>query len=234
MTLVLAIPGNREVVVAADTYIYSDYGEGCYGSNGRKIWRAGNWLIAVAGSELGRAILDKLELERVNYTMKFDSVCNELAERISAAFGTLDETTKEKHAFSVLACGVEDGTSRIKEWKSSSKFPQDCSRRPTAIGVKNHGGIYLAYRHYNLALSTAQRMLLAYYCVYAVTLQDLRVGPPIHVAVVKEREAASIYEGDQLADFQSRSAEISELMRQQFLRDAPPVLPPSEHEPDVS
>jgi len=55
-----------------------------------------------------------------------------------------------------------------------------------AIGVGEHGAMYLAAAYHQSSMSTEQRMLLAYFCVYEATRHDPRVGAPIELAVARQ------------------------------------------------
>lgn len=222
MTLILALPGPGEVVVAADTYVYSDYAEAYYSSQAEKIWKEGSWLIGIAGNELGKAVLARIKRNGFNFARDFNSVADDLAKDVNGVFLTLSEQDRSRYDFRVLMCGVEKGKPQLCEWSASSLFPCGSADRPAAIGAINHGGIYLAYQHYRLDLTTNQRMLLAYFSVHAVTQQDMRVGPPIHVAVVKE-DGVTIFKEGQLSDFSRRSEAIAESLKQEFLQPGPPI-----------
>ena len=64
-------------------------------------------------------------------------------------------------------------------------------------------------------MTTEQRMLLAYFCVYEVTKQDPRVGAPIELAVARQG-GVKIFAGTELACFQRESEALANYISHRF------------------
>ena len=64
-------------------------------------------------------------------------------------------------------------------------------------------------------MTTEQRMLLAYFCVYEVAKHDPRVGAPIELAVAR-RGGVKIFAGTELACFRRKSEALADSIADNF------------------
>jgi ATP-dependent protease HslVU (ClpYQ) peptidase subunit len=86
MTMILALPGSGEVVVAADTLVCASYDEAFYTSSTEKIWKEGRWFIGVAGHEAGKSVLENIRREGFSFDRDLGSVAYVLAQKVYDIF----------------------------------------------------------------------------------------------------------------------------------------------------
>ncbi|MBZ5542929.1 MAG: hypothetical protein LAO07_04525 [Acidobacteriia bacterium] len=214
MSVVIALPGQDEIVVAADTLGYAGDEGGYYGFSGRKIREAGgNRLFCVAGSDVGLSLLEKLEAQGFNCAGDFRAWVSSLTERMKAVYQAV--YSEPQPPFSALLCGFTNEKPQIVMFSSPTfSFPH-FSNRPEAIGAKRHGGLYFAYRYHSQKMSSDQRQLLAYFCVSEVARLDPRVDVPIEVAIVRG-DSVRFLEAKELNVLEKCSKRISGAISRHF------------------
>ena len=218
MSLAVALVGRSEIVVASDTLqILGDEG-GYYRTECKKIRRVnqGRWALAVAGTNVGNDLLDRMEDDKYQFKDSFRLASYDFADHMKQLYIQGGYTG----ASFLLMCGVECGRPLMAEWS----FPwQNGLAFPVAVatvGAKMHGALHYAHAYHSPQMDTQQLILLAYFCVSQAARQDIRVGKPIDIAVVREGDV-ECFSGKSLADVEKRCDTIEGQLREAFLKPGP-------------
>ncbi len=212
MTLVVALEGKDEVVVAADSRIIEGENEGRYQSEHTKLLRVGpNWILGVAGTVIGYELHSRMESENRAFHPDIRIGTHGYAKRMRELY---EECECSGPAFLILA-GVYKGRPSIYGWnleRDRDGRIQFGGAMPafgrTAIGANHHGALYFANAHHAPEMPTNQRVLLAYFCVTEAAKHDPRVGGAVEVAVIRE-DGAIFLSQEALAKVGRESAGIA-------------------------
>lgn len=185
MSLIVALRGKDELVFAADTLGWEGVKEGYYKFSAKKL-RAigGNWISGTAGTGVGADLQAQLAAEGECWEEDIDLGAPAYAVRTLKLYqhrGYAGET-------SFLVGGFHQDSPVIYRW-SLPEFAGAvrCRTGRAAIGIGEHGAMHFSAAYHRESMTTEQRILLAYFCIFETTRQDPRVGTPIDIAVVRRR-----------------------------------------------
>lgn len=213
MTVVLALKGEDNVVVAADSMVHFGDDNGRYLESRCKLRTInGSWVIGVSHSSSGLEAVDDLGPGKLPNLNSFDrlavqQIASKLLERHNAK-------NFSEEAWFVLAGVGEFGafihTFAFKPTKETGVYlegPQECPNQ-VALGASRHGALYFAYEFHRSTMTIPQRILTAFHSVAEIAKHDLRVARPINVAVVTKGQVCH-YSEDDLVRFVERSSDIT-------------------------
>ncbi len=226
MTLVLALQGQHEVVMAADSMVHTSAPEGMYKSKMSKLTKvAQNWVIGIAGGPAGYYLQRCMEEANMSIDPKGHAGVNEYEEKMRDLYrrgGYRDD------ALFLLACVHEDGPA-VYDWKLKTDIEghlMSSGVQPSygiaAIGAYRHGALYLAHAYHTSEMDTRQRVRLAYLCVHEAAKQDPRVGGPVEIAIVSARGVTFLSQDD-LETLKGECREITAQLRKRLLEPGPPI-----------
>lgn len=213
MTLIVALQGEDELVFASDTLVWEGVKEGYYTSQVSKLRVVGeNWISGSAGTGVGADVQAQIAAAQEVFDPDVDAGAPAYALR------TVELYRKSHYVgeTSFLLGGFGQHGPVIYRWS----LPGFCGPMRSrggrcAIGIGEHGAMYLAAAYHQTSMTTEQRMLLAYFCIYEVTKHDPRVGAPIELAVAR-RSGVKIFAGTQLARFQRESQALANYISDKF------------------
>ncbi|MBZ5574063.1 MAG: hypothetical protein LAO09_19535 [Acidobacteriia bacterium] len=222
MTLIVALQGEDELVFASDTLAWDGVKEGYYKFHVRKLRRIGqNWISASAGTGVGSDVQAQIAAAQETFAENLDVGAAQYALRTQDLY----RRTQYVGETSFLLGGFNRHGPVIYRWGLPAfSGPICCRAGRSAIGVGEHGAMYLAAAHHKISMTTKQRLLLAYYCVYETTQHDPRVGAPIEMAVCRRDGVESCTESE-LAYFRRESERLANYISDRF---SAPVQP---HDP---
>lgn len=224
-SLVLALSGVGEIVVAADGLGYVGDEDGYYKFEFGRKFRAltnKNWILGFAGTELGQPLFEIVD--RKETLPGKDKDINETAMYLFKRTRELyAEYTLQRAKTEFLLAGVQGGKSYIYTWELSSDLlrgPEskgvELSERYYAIGAKRHGALYFANKLLPRKMSTSQLVQLAHFCMNETAEYDPRVGGKIEIVIVREGSIESIAPSD-MERVAAHSKIISDRVAELFL-----------------
>ena len=213
MTLIVALQGEEELVFASDTLVWEGVKDGYYTSQVSKLRVVGpGWISGSAGTGVGADVQAQIAAAQEVFNPDVDAGGPAYALRTA-------ELYRKSHYVgetSFLLGGFGQHGPVIYRWSLPGfSGPMRSRGGKGAIGIGEHGAMYLAAAYHQTSMTTEQRMLLAYFCVYEVAKHDPRVGAPIELAVTR-RGGVKIFTGTQLASFQHESEALANYISDKF------------------
>jgi 20S proteasome alpha/beta subunit len=218
MTLIVALQGEDELVFASDTLVWEGVKEGYYRFQASKLRAIGqDWISGSAGTGVGADVQAQIGSAQEVFEQDVDAGAPAYALR-SAELYRKSQYVGET---SFLLGGFGLNGPVIYRWSLPGfSGPMRCRGGRCAIGIGEHGAMHFAAAYHQKSMTTEQRMLLAYFCVYEVTKQDPRVGAPIELAVAR-RGGVKIFVGTELTCFQRESEALASYISDKFSAQAP-------------
>jgi hypothetical protein len=222
-SLVLALAGVGEIVVAADGLGYVGDEDGYYKFEFGRKFRAvtnKNWILGFAGTELGQPLFEIIDRKEDLPSKDINETAMYLAKRMRELYC---KYAPQRPKTELLLAGVQAGKPHIYTWELSStplwgvemKGPE-LFEPYAAIGTKHHGALYFANKLPLRKMTTAQLVQLAHFCVNETARQDPRVGGKIEIVIVREDIIQPIALSD-LGSVAARSELISDQVEELFL-----------------
>lgn len=213
MTLIVALQGEDELVFASDTLVWEGVKEGYYTSHVSKLRVIGQeWISGSAGTGVGADVQAQIAASQE----VFDPDVDEGAPAYALRTAELYRKSQYVGDTSFLLGGFGRDGPVIYRWSLPGfSGPMRSRGGRCTIGIGEHGAMYLAAAYHQTSMTTEQRMLLAYFCIYEITKHDPRVGSPIEVAVA-HRGGVKIFTGTQLARFQRASEDLTNYISDKF------------------
>jgi 20S proteasome alpha/beta subunit len=214
MTLIVALQGEDDLVFASDTLVWEGVKEGYYTSQASKLRVIGqDWISGSAGTGTGADVQAQIAAAQEVFEPAVDAGAPTYALRTAELY----RRSQYVGETSFLLGGFGQDGPAIYRWSLPGFSGPVRSRggRGT-IGIGEHGAMYFAAAYHRTSMTTEQRMLLAYFCVYEVTKHDPRVGAPIELAVARRGEVKT-FAGSELAGFQRESQALANSISDKFL-----------------
>jgi hypothetical protein len=231
MTLVLALKGTDEVILAADSAGYTDHPGGMYRRKLRKLRKVnkGKWVVGIAGSDESLSLIETLNLRGFSFGQSawacVPDYAHELWEEYRRGGFSLD--------MHFLLAGIDIRGPFMFQWSFdrpkpgrpvSLIGPSFCYGDHEAIGASIHGALYFAGEHHRKDMDTAQRVSLAHFCVSEAAKHDLRVGGPVDIAIANVNGVACSPES-KLPGLRQRTESIAAQIRSILSAAGPEILP---------
>lgn len=231
MTLVFALQGKDEIVVAADSMAHDgpDTG-GSYKLSVKKLLPVrGNWLLGFSGDQDGYTIYKHIKAQ--NWESNLSSDINLGADEYARKMRDTYDQTGCRGRTTLLLCGVSNGEPATYTW-SLGRDSHDqvefsgAQTRPerAGIGAGQHGALYFASAFHRREMDTRQRMLLAHFCVSEAAKLDPRLGGHVDLALVKENSPVRFFSQDELVKVQLAGEKIFGLLTKRFAAAGPPIM----------
>ena len=213
MTLIVALQGKDELVFASDTLLWEGVKEGYYRFQVSKLRVIGqDWISGSSGTGVGADVQAQIAAAQEAFEPDVDAGAPAYALRTAELY----RKTQYVGETSFLLGGFGQNGPVIYRWSLPGfSGPMRCRGGRGAIGIREHGAMHFAAAYHQTSMTTEQRMLLAYFCVYEVTKQDPRVGAPIELAVAR-RGGVKIFAGTELACFQRESEALANYISDKF------------------
>jgi 20S proteasome alpha/beta subunit len=213
VTLIVALQGEDDLVFASDTLVWEGVKEGYYTSQVSKLRVVGqDWVSGSAGTGVGADVQAQIAAAQEGFDPDVDAGAPAYALRTKELY----RKSQYVGDTSFLLGGFGQHGPAIYRWGLPGFCgPMRSRSGRCAIGIGEHGAMYLAAAYHQASMTTEQRMLLAYFCVYEVTKHDPRVGTPIELAVARPGEV-KIFTGTQLARFQRESEALTNYIADRF------------------
>lgn len=218
MTLIVALQGKDELVFASDTLGWDGVKEGFYKFQVSKLRIIGrDWISGSSGTGVGADVQAQIAATQATFAADIDVGAPEYALRTQELYRKSEYVGET----SFLLGGFNQHGPVIYRW-SLPEFsgPVRCQSGRAAIGIGEHGAMHYSAAYHNLSMTTEQRMLLAYFCIYEVTKHDPRVGAPIELAVAR-RDEVKIYTETELACFRRESEALTGYIAAKFSAPVP-------------
>lgn len=213
MTLIVGLQGEDEIVFASDTLVWEGVKDGYYTCHASKLRVMGqDWISASAGTGVGADVQAQIVAAQEVFDQDVDSGGPAYALRTAELYRKCQYVGET----SFLLGGFGRDGPAIYRWSLPGfSGPVRSRGGRCTIGVGEHGAMYLAAAYHQTSMSTEQRMLLAYFCVHQVTMQDPRVGAPIELAVAR-RGSVTLFSGAELADLRRESEALANCISDKF------------------
>lgn len=213
LTLIVGLRGKEELVFASDTLVWEGVREGYYASRASKLRIVGqDWISGSAGTGVGADVQAQIAAAQEVFEHDIDVGAPAYALRTAELY----RKSRYVGETSFMLGGFGRDGPAIYRW-SLPEFsgPVRIRSGRCAIGVGEHGAMYLAAAYHQTSISTDQRMLLAYFCIYEATRQDPRVGTPIELAVAR-RGSVKLFAGNELAGLRRESEALANYISDKF------------------
>jgi len=213
MTLIVALQGKDELVFASDTLAWEGVQDGYYGFQVSKLRFIGqDWISGSSGTGAGADVQAQIAAAQESFEQDVDAGAPAYAVRTAELY----RKSQYVGETGFLLGGFGRNGPVIYRW-SLPEFsgPMRCRGGRCAIGIGEHGAMHFASAYHQTSMTTEQRMLLAYFCVYEVTKQDPRAGAPIELAVAR-RGGVKMFAGTELACFQRESQALTNHISDKF------------------
>jgi len=233
MTLIVALQGEDELVFASDTLVWEGVKDGYYRFHASKLRVIGqDWISGNAGTGVGADVQAQIEAAQEVFEQDVDAGAPAYALRNAELY----RKSRYVGETSFLLGGFGRNGPVIYRWGLPGfSGPMRSRGGRCAIGIGEHGAMHFAAAYHQTSMTTEQRMLLAYFCIYEVTKQDPRVGAPIELAVARRGEVR-IFAGTELTYFRRESEALTNYISDRFSvhvpeRDPLLILGPSTEQP---
>ena len=213
MTLIVGLRGEDDLVFASDTLVWEGANEGYYISRASKLRVIGqDWISGSAGTGVGADVQAQIAAGQEVFDHDIDGGAPAYALRTAQLY----RKSRYVGETSFLLGGFGRDGPAIYRW-SLPEFsgPMRSRGGRCAIGVGQHGAMYLAAAYHQTSMTTERRMLLAYFCVYEAARHDPRVGAPIELAVAS-RGSVTILAETELAGLRRESEALANYIADQF------------------
>jgi len=222
MTLILALQGEDDLVFASDTLAWDGLTQGYYKFQVSKLRCIGrNWLSGSAGTSVGADVQAQIAAAQEGFAENLDVGATQYAVR------TRDLYRRSQYVgeTSFLLGGFNQHGPVIYRWSLPAfSGPIRCRAGRSAIGVGEHGAMHFAAAYHRLSMTTEQRLLLAYFCIYETTRHDPRVGTPIEMAVCGRSGVRHCTESE-IAYFRRESEKLADYLSSRFCSSVHPRDP---------
>jgi len=215
MTLVLAVTNIKEIVVGADSLVFSGSEEVYHTHEATKLrlFNEGRWIIGFAGlGDVAANVLDYIEAKGRTFdpdirTGMFD--CTKYMGEIYQEF-RLDAKAR------VLLAGYTGQKPRIYRWNLAQPNPEGGEIPPwQAIGAGADLALHFARNCQPLeTLNTEQLISLVYFSVAEIAKSDPRVRKPIDIGVVTPQGARIEVRDSVQQRFEEKSERMARLIRE--------------------
>lgn len=226
MTLVVALQGQHEIVMAADRLAHEDDPGGMYKFEVKKLRLVGDrWLAGFAGTQIGYELHKQIEREGFQPSSNIHEAVHEYAAQMRGLY--------EKRGYqgftSAILAGVSNGEPGVYGW-SLERDSQGrinfagavAAPHRIAIGAQHHGALYFANAFHTPEMDARQRVLLAYFCVREAAKYDPRVGGNVEAALITE-SGVKMFSQAELAEVERASKEIAAWLAGRFAAAGPPI-----------
>lgn len=222
MTLILALQGEDDLVFASDTLAWDGLAEGYYKFHVSKLRCIGrNWLSGSAGTSVGADVQAQIAAGQEAFAENLDMGASQYAVRTRELY----RKTQYVGETSFLLGGFNQHGPVIYRWSLPAfSGPVCCRAGRCAIGIGEHGAMHFAAAYHKTSMTTQQRLLLAYFCVYETTRHDPRVGTPIEMAVCR-RSGVEFCTQSELTHFRQESEKLAEYLSSRFYSARQPQDP---------
>lgn len=213
MSLIVALQGKDELVFASDTLGWEGVKEGYYRFQVSKLRVIGqDWISGSSGTGVGADVQAQIAAAHEAFEQDVDAGAPAYALRTAELY----RQSQYVGETSFLLGGFTQNGPVIYRWSLPGfSGPMRCPGGRCTIGIGEHGAMHFAAAYHQTSMTTEQRMLLAYFCVYEVTKQDPRVGAPIELAVAR-RGGVKIFAGTELACFRRESEALADYISDKF------------------
>lgn len=213
MTLIVGLQGKDELVFASDTLVWEGVKEGYYTSRASKLRVIGqDWISGSAGTGVGADVQAQIAAAQEVFDQDVDGGAPTYALRTAEVY----RKSQYVGETSFLLGGFGQDGPAIYRWSLPGfSGPVRSRSGRCTIGIGEHGAMYLAAAYHQTSMTTEQRMLLAFFCVYEVTKHDPRVGAPIELAVAS-RGRVKIFAGTELAGLRRESEALANYISDKF------------------
>ena len=227
MTLIVALVGEGDAVLAADSKGRSGDGGGYYASTINKLKRVNkNWILGVAGSQNGLDMYDTIRIASDSFSPDIHVGASQYALRMRELY----KQQEYKDSSSFFLAGAGEKYVAIYRWtlERASDGTVDFSGvnrviEKDAIGAELHGALYFAYAFHKPAMGRAQRISLAHLCVTEACKQDPRVGLPVEVGLVCLDRDPQLFSADHLREVAEHNREIISEFHEMILEAHPQI-----------
>jgi 20S proteasome alpha/beta subunit len=213
MTLIVALQGEDELVFASDTLAWDGVKEGYYKFHVSKLRRIGrNWISGSSGTGVGSDVQAQIAAAEETFSENLD------VGAAGYALRTVDLYRKTQYVgdTSFLLGGFNQHGPVIYRWSLPAFCgPTRCRAGRSAIGVGEHGAMHFASAYHKVSMTTEQRQLLAYFCVYEAVRHDPRVGAPIEMSVCRRDGVTNCTESE-LVYFRRESEKLASYISDKF------------------
>lgn len=226
MTLILALVGESDAVLAADSETNSNDKAGMYTSSMTKLRLVNDskWIAGVAHSPIGFDIQDCIEASGETFNKDIHIGVHQYAKRMRDLY-LEHEYTQDT---SILIAGNTRNGVAVYGWNlTGAKEPAfDGARQihnPTAVGAHYHGAMYFSSRFHSPKVTTIQRISLAHFCVSEVCKQDPRVDFPVEIGLVRRNHPPQLLNAQDLGKVQEQSDKIGPEIERMILQSNPDI-----------
>ena len=216
MSLVIALAGKREIVVAGDTLLRTGDEDGFYRSRVPfpKIFcqnAESHFVVGHAGSSSSRHYLkDESSLDKASFRETVESYKTAIDEQY----------TMNRVPSQFVIAGFEKGQPQIYHCVCDDFKTQlaqaDLGR--LAIGIGGHGAMYLIHRYHENEMSLDQLLLLGCFGLQEAIRFDGRVANPLQVAVVQPDKRPKFLSEDAIDAINARCENIHTAIQNLFLQ----------------
>lgn len=220
MTLVVAVAGKSEVILASESLCQLGDGDGQYNVSTSKIRLMGDVAFGFAAGRSGFGLFSAVG-KRTPF--RDDESLHEGITRFIAAMGREYKDNRYDDTVRFLVCGVDDKEPLIYVGNFMDGVvagPAHISEGRIAIGIEKHGALHFLHRYHHRNMTTNELAFLAYFSISETIFHDGRVKKPIDVFIVREGLAKPL-EREQILQLENASQESADAIGEVLVKAAP-------------
>jgi len=228
MTLILALVGRDNAVLAADAKQRKGDGDGFYASavEKLKIVNGGNWILGVALAQIGLDLAGYVEENSESFNANIHLGIHSYVKRMRELYREHGHSAPT--SLLVAGCGKDDVAVygfNLEGGDDGTVVSEGATKvlNQSAMGAAHHGAMYLSHALHRMDTSLVQRISIAHFSVSEACKQDVRVGPPVEIGLVRVGKRPQILGPKQLENVQSQSAKIADEIRDMVMSSNPAI-----------
>jgi 20S proteasome alpha/beta subunit len=214
MTLLLSVTNTKEIVVGADSLVFSGSEEVYHTHETTKLrlFNEAHWIIGFAGlGDVAANVLDYIDAKGQAFNPDIRIGMLECTSYMGEIYKEFRLNTKAR----VLLAGYTGQKPRIYRWNLAEPNPEGGEIPPwQAIGAGADLALHFARNCQPLeTLNTEQLISLVYFSVAEIAESDPRVRKPIDIGIVRP-DGAEILSRNSLSTHEEKSRQLARLIRE--------------------
>ncbi|HEV3041728.1 MAG TPA: hypothetical protein VHA33_28440 [Candidatus Angelobacter sp.] len=215
MSLVVALAGEKEIVIAADTLLMMGDSEGYYKQKQPfpKIFKQNSdslFVVGITGHSAARYYLTSekvLDVASFSETVENYKHCIDDNYALNNCHAEFTFAGFEGNEPRIYFCKCYDGLATLE--------PKDLGR--SVSGISGHGAMYFVHRYHNRKMRLEELQILACFAVREAVDFEIRLGRPLELAVVRPAQQPHFLQEKEIADLEKQCERINGQIRKIFM-----------------
>ena len=190
MTLVVALAGKDEIIIAAERLCLLGDTDGQYRSDISKIREMKGGITAgIAGARSGLTLLERANELTENNASSKRKLIDAYAAKLAELYGRSYDEIK------FLLCAVENSQPLLYIFgfnRQATFLPAEVTEGRVAVGLSKHGALHFLHTYHSRQMNTKELAFLAYFSIHQAIRNDPRLKGPIDVYAIRSDSATQL------------------------------------------